>query len=74
MAIHIDWTLHTNGRINVEAWNLAVAVGFSVGRCDCGAPASGQRIVPGRGLAWATLSCPECGEAAYPVRRELVAA
>lgn len=73
MTIHIDRSLHTNGIIDVEAWNFAVQIGFTVGRCDCGAPASGQRIVRQRGITWATMSCPECGESAYPVR-QLVAA
>lgn len=74
MTIHIDRSLHTDGVIDVSAWNLAVSVGFSVGRCDCGARASGQRIEAGFGLRWATLTCSECGENTYPVRREKVAA
>lgn len=73
MTIHIDWRLHDNGSIRVDEWNLQVAIGGTVGECDCGSPASGQRIVRQRGITWANLTCPKCGESAYPVR-EMVAA
>ncbi len=68
MSIHIDRAYLSDRQIDVDAWNLAVKVGFRVGYCDCGESATGQVIPPGRGIRWATLRCPSCGEAAYPVR------
>jgi hypothetical protein len=74
MTIRIDRHLLDNRQILVDSWNFAVQLGFRVGTCDCGCPAMGQTIPDAPGLRWATLSCPECGEVAYPVRRERVPA
>ncbi len=74
MTIRIDHLYLTGRNINIDAWHFAVRLGFTVGRCDCGAPAMGQPIPDCPGLRWATLSCPECGEVVYPVRQEKVPA
>jgi hypothetical protein len=68
MAIRLHRSVLTDGHIDIGAWQVAVGAGISVGQCDCGGPANGERIILGRRLTWATAVCVQCGaDAPRPV-------